>query len=187
MNLSSISRKDLTCFGVTTCVVMVCFVLVSIFSGFMHEPQRFKTMLVTIVLVFFFQYLILEPIRFFIQSIDYATWPQEDPPYRAEEGGPTMDHIGYLKIRLRSLRSELLIFEGHTNEMLNQKYKHIAGDLLLYGSYFIALMLMVVLQEDHTNYYNTNNMQRLFWDNTSVTFGLSQVYFIYQARNVFCY
>lgn len=134
-----------------------------------------------------FQYLILEPIRFFIQSIDYATWPQEDPPYRAEEGGPTMDHIGYLKIRLRSLRSELLISEGHTNEMLNQKYKHIAGDLLLYGSYFIALMLMVVLQEDHTNYYNTNNMQRLFWDNTSVTFGLSQVYFIYQARNVFCY
>ncbi|KMZ00213.1 polycystin-2 [Drosophila simulans] len=183
MSLTSISRKDLTCFVVTASVVLVCFILVAIFSGFMHEPQRLKTMLVTIVLVFFFQYLILEPIRFFILSIDYATWPQEDPPYKAEEGGPTMDHIDYLKIRLRSLRSELLISEGHTNEQLNQKYKHIASDLLLYGSYFIALMLMVVLQEDQTNYYNTNNMQRLFWDNTTVTFGLSQVYFIYQVHS----
>ncbi|EDV51982.1 polycystin-2 [Drosophila erecta] len=183
MSFKNISRKDLTCFGVTATVLLVCFILVSMFSGFMHEPQRFKTMLVTIVLVFFFQYLVLEPFRFFVLGIDYATWPQEDQPYRPEEGAPTLNHIGYLKIRLRSLRSELLITEGHTHETLNQRYKHIAGDLLLYGSYFVALMLLVVLQEDQSHYFNTHNMQRLFWDNTSVTYGLSQVFFLYQVHS----
>ncbi|EDW94738.1 polycystic kidney disease 2-like 1 protein [Drosophila yakuba] len=183
MGFKDMSHKNFACFAVTATVLLVCFTLVSIFSGFIHEPQRFKTMLVTIVLVFFFQYLILEPIRFLILGIDYATWPQEDQPYKAEEGVPTMNHISYLRIRLRSLRSELLITEGHTNELLNQRYKRIAGDLLLYGSYFIALMLLVVMQEDQVNYFNTHNMQRLFGDNTSVTFGLSQVYFIYQIHS----
>ncbi|XP_016965044.1 polycystin-2 [Drosophila biarmipes] len=182
MVFKNIKPKDLACFVVTTVVLFVCFTLISVFSGFLHEPQRYKTMMVTIVMVFFCQYLIYEPIRFLVMAIDYATWPDEDQPYKAEKGIPKPNHIAYLKVRLRSLRSELLITERHQNEQLNRRYKHIAGDLLLYGSYFIALMVVVVMQEDQCLYYNTNNMQRLFMDNTSYTFGLSQVYFIYQIH-----
>jgi len=46
-------------------------------------------------------------------------------------------------------------------------------------------MVVVVMQEDQCLYYNTNNMQRLFRDNTSVTFGLTEVYFIYQVSKAF--
>nr|XP_016933056.1 polycystin-2 [Drosophila suzukii] len=182
MFFKNIKHKDLACFGVTTFVLVVCFTLISVFSGFEHESQRYKTMMVTVVLVFFFLYLVYEPLRFLVMAIDYATWPDEDQPYKAERGLSKPNHIAYLKVRLRSLRSELLITERHRNEKLNRRYKHIAGDLLLYGSYFVALMVVVVMQEDQCLYYNTNNMQRLFRDNTSVTFGLTEVYFIYQIH-----
>jgi len=185
MFFKNIKHKDLACFGVTTFVLVVCFTLISVFSGFEHESQRYKTMMVTVVLVFFFLYLVYEPLRFLVMAIDYATWPDEDQPYKAERGLSKPNHIGYLKVRLRSLRSELLITERHRNEKLNRRYKHIAGDLLLYGSYFVALMVVVVMQEDQCLYYNTNNMQRLFRDNTSVTFGLTEVYFIYQVSKAF--
>ncbi|KAH8360816.1 hypothetical protein KR084_004354 [Drosophila pseudotakahashii] len=183
MIFKTISRKDLACFGVTFVVLLVCFTLISIFSGFEHEPKRYKTMMVTIILVFFVQYLVYEPLRFLVMAIDYATWPEDDQPYKAETGMQKPNRIAYLKIRLRSLRSELLITEEHQNEPLNRRYKHITGDLLLYGTYFVALMFVVVMQEDQCLYYNTNNMQRLFRENTSFTFGLSQVYFLYQIHS----
>ncbi|XP_017071966.1 polycystic kidney disease 2-like 2 protein [Drosophila eugracilis] len=183
MNFTNFKNKDLACFGFTAIVLVVCFTLISIYSGFVHEPHRFKTMMVTIILVFFIYYVIYEPIRYLVMAIDYATWPQKDQPHKPEKRMTKQSRIAYLKIRVRSLRSELVITEAHQNEALNQRYKRIAGDLLLYGSYFLALMIMVVMQENQFHYYNTNNMVRLFSDNTSETYGLSEVYFIYQIYN----
>ncbi|XP_017059168.2 LOW QUALITY PROTEIN: polycystic kidney disease protein 1-like 3 [Drosophila ficusphila] len=182
MAFKNVRPKDLVCFGVTLFVLLVCFTLIAIFSGFVHEPQRFRTMLVTIVLVFFCQFLIYEPIRYLVQAVDYATWPREDPPIKAEKGDAEANHITLLKIQVRGLRSELVITEGHQNEMLNRRYKHISGDLLLFGSFFLTLMFLVVTQESQEYYFNTNNMHRLFFDNTSVSFGLSQVYYLYQIH-----
>ncbi|XP_017111759.1 polycystic kidney disease protein 1-like 3 [Drosophila elegans] len=183
MIFKNIQSKDWACFWTTTVVLLVCLILISVYSGFVHESQKFRTMMVTLILVLFFQFLIYEPLRFLVLAIDHATWPQEETPYKAEKGMPTQNNIAYLKVRLRSLRSELLITEGHRNEALNQRYKHITGDLVLYGLLFLTLMVIVVMQADQYHYYNTYNMQRLFWDNTTETFGLSQIYLLYQIHN----
>lgn len=177
MPLSEAKKRMGIFFVLTTAVLVACFILTAVYSGFVHESKRFRTMVMTMVLSLIFQMLLWEPLRFIVLAIDHATWPQEDHGYTAEKGETKPSHITYLKARLRGLRSELLITDNHRNEALNQKYKRIAHDLFLYGSYFLTLLLNILVGEDPYLYYNTNIMTRLFKENTSITMGLSYIEF----------
>ncbi|EDW77419.1 uncharacterized protein Dwil_GK18898 [Drosophila willistoni] len=162
-------------FVVTVIVLIVSLVMVCVFSGFEHEMKMFKTMLNTIVLILLLQFLFFDPIKFVVLAIDAATWGLERQYQEKPETGH-YNHYDYLKMRLRSLRSQLKITEEHRNEKLNQKYHIIAKDVYIYGSYFIMLLAFVLVQQDVILYYNIRNVQRLLYENQSSTLGLNQIY-----------
>ncbi|KAH8257526.1 hypothetical protein KR038_011054 [Drosophila bunnanda] len=184
MKLSNANKRNLLFCAFATVIVLVCLILVGHFCGFQHEPKAFKIMIMTLVFVLIFDWLIWEPIRFVVIAIDHATWPSMDLPYTSEVSNqPSV--FTYLKTRLKSRRSEILITDEHRNEALNQKYKHISTDLMLYGSYFLALLLNIMAAQDQSLYYTTNMMDRLFRLDTPTTMGLSNIYFHYQIYTFF--
>ncbi|XP_026848584.1 polycystin-2 [Drosophila persimilis] len=90
------------------------------------------------------------------------------------------NRMDYLNLRLRSLRSQLMITERHRNEKLNLKYRTIVHELWVYGKVFlIHLFLNVALDRDDL-YYNYKSIQTLITYNTTSTIGLSHVLFIHQ-------
>ncbi|KAH8380190.1 hypothetical protein KR009_009392 [Drosophila setifemur] len=173
--------KTMVFFIFTTVIVLICLVIIAMYCGFNHEPKKFKYMVVTVVIVLLLQAIIFDLIKFAVLAIDYATWPQEDAAYTVD-GTSRFDYIVYLKIRLLSLRSELLITDEHRNEQLNMKYSRIARELFLYGSYFFLLLMVVLVGQDQILYHNTHAMERLFHHNTSQTIGLNNVNFLRKVR-----
>ncbi|XP_068140934.1 polycystin-2-like protein 2 [Drosophila tropicalis] len=170
------TRVNNIIFFVTTFIVLIAsLVMICVFSGFEHEMKMFKTMLNTIVLILLLQFLVFDPIKFVILAIDAATWGHQSQNQEKPETGH-YNHFDYLKMRLRSLRSQLKITEEHRNEKLNQKYHIIAKDVYLYGTYFIMLLAFVLVQENALLFYNTKSVQRLLNENQTNTYGLSKIY-----------
>ncbi|XP_022214972.2 polycystic kidney disease 2-like 2 protein [Drosophila obscura] len=169
-------------FGVTAFVMLASFVMIAIFTGFQHETKKFKTMVVTVVLVLLFQFIVLDPIKFIVLSIDSATWPRKHAMnYKPEKAREKYNHLDYLRTRLRSLKSQLMITIQHRNEKLNEKYSHIMKDLKLYGSYFLLLLMVVIVHQDPLLYHNTNAVMSLLSYNTSNTLGLKEIRFMDQV------
>ncbi|XP_034656156.1 polycystin-2 [Drosophila subobscura] len=162
--------------------MLASFVLIAVFTGFQHETKKFKTMVVTIVLVLLFQFIIIDPIKFIVLSIDSATWPKKQVVnYRSDMTKEKYNHLDYLRTRLRSLKSQLMITVEHRNEKLNEKYSHIMKDLKLYGTYFLLLLMVVIVHQDPLLYYNTNAVRTLLSHNTSSTLGLKEIRYMDQV------
>ncbi|KAH8300536.1 hypothetical protein KR018_011891 [Drosophila ironensis] len=182
MGLTKYQIKNAVFFSFTVVILAVCFAAVWVFSGFKHEPKKFKNLIIAIVIVMLIQFIVLDLIRFAVLAIDHATWPSIDAVYPTNVEVVKFNHFNNLKTRLRGARSELLITERHRNEQLNEQYSRISSELWLYGSYFFVLLLVVLVQLDPQLYYNTRIMERLFHENTSKTIGLSEISFMYEIK-----
>ncbi|KAH8287342.1 hypothetical protein KR054_005962, partial [Drosophila jambulina] len=170
-------------FAITVAVVAVCITIMTLSAGFKHEDLKFKTMLFSMLIVLFFQYLIGDPIRFVLFSFDRATWPPPifiPPPMKKPD---TINRVDFLKKRLVSQRSNLILSSRYRNYALNEKYKLIAQDLLIYGPYYLCLMIMVLMSRDEMQYHNTRAIQALFWNNHTDYYGLKEVHFLTQLFN----
>ncbi|XP_034136543.1 polycystic kidney disease protein 1-like 3 [Drosophila guanche] len=162
--------------------MLASFVLIALFTGFQHETKKFKTMVVTIVLVLLFQFIIIDPIKFIVLSIDSATWPKKHiVNYRTDMTKEKYNHLDYLRTRLKSLKSQLMITIEHRNEKLNERYSHIMKDLRLYGTYFLVLLMVIIVHQDPLLYYNTNAVRTLLSYNTTSSLGLKEIRYMEQV------
>lgn len=169
---------------ITTVGIMVgCMVLIGIYSGYKHEVVKFKTMLASMVVVLIFQYLIGDPLKFVILSIDKAFWPPKiylPRPLEKEDKDEVYNRREYLKMRLNMERGNLVISSQYRNWALNERYKLIAADLLIYGQYFLCLMALVMVTRDETLYHNTRIIYDLFLNNHTDYYGLKEIYHMNQ-------
>ncbi|KAH8366643.1 hypothetical protein KR084_009524 [Drosophila pseudotakahashii] len=167
-------------FAITVAIIIVCLILITVFAGFEHEVVKFKTMLVSMVIVLMFQYLIGDPIKFVILSIDRTFWPPKHyiPPMSDKEH--KHDRRDFLKQRLGRQKSNLMISSQYRNWKLNEQYKMIAHDLLTYGQYFLCLTCLILVTRDETLYHNTRIIKDLFMNNHTDYTGLKEVYFLNQ-------
>ncbi|KAH8303426.1 hypothetical protein KR059_010370, partial [Drosophila kikkawai] len=167
-------------FFITVVLIILPVTAMGLIAGFKHEEVKFKNMLSSMVMVLLFQYLLGDPIRFAIQSIDEAFWPPPIyiPPRMKEPD--TINRVDFLKQRLASQRRNLVISSRYRNWAVNEKYVLIAQDLLIYCKYFLCLMIMVLMSRDETHYHNTRSIQSLFWNNHTDYYGLKEVYFLNQ-------
>lgn len=173
-------KRVLLKFTITVGLIIGSLTAMGLYAGFKHEVVKFKTMLASMVLALLFQYLIGDPIKFVILSMDKAWWPPHIyiPPRMTKRD--TIDRRDFLKQRLASQRANLVISSRYRNWQLNEQYKLIAQDLLIYGQYFLCLMIMVLVARDETEYHNTRIIKTLFWENHTDYYGLKEVYFLNQ-------
>ncbi|XP_017055013.2 polycystic kidney disease 2-like 1 protein [Drosophila ficusphila] len=166
--------------AITLGIITVCMIAITIFAGFKHEVVKFKTMLVSIVIALLFQYLIGDPIKFVILAMDRALWPPKlyIPPL--SDKSYKHDRRDFLKQRLLSQKSNLMISSQYRNWKLNEQYKVIAHDLFTYGQYYLCLMCLVLVTRDETLYHNTRIIKELFMNNHTDYTGLKEVYFLNQ-------
>ncbi|XP_026838401.1 polycystin-2 isoform X2 [Drosophila erecta] len=173
-------------FAITVAIIICCMIAITVFAGFKHEDVKFKTMLVSMVIVLIFQYLIADPIKFVILSLDRALWPPRIyiPPRNDKDVGEETDEkqyrMDFLRQRLRSQRSNLVLSSRYRNYALNEQYKMIALDVFTYGKYFLCLMCLVLVTRDQTLYHNTRSITELFMFNHTDYTGLQEVYFLNQ-------
>ncbi|KAH8322217.1 hypothetical protein KR059_008167 [Drosophila kikkawai] len=163
-------------FYLTLVILFVCSICIWWFSGFNHEVEKFKLILIAFLAVVLIHAIVFTPLRFAILALDAAVWPPtqdvvvRDPSVKAE----TL--VESLRFRLQILRSELLITESHRNEELNLKYHLITQELKRMCLLFVIMLAMNVEQaEEQWVYFNTANMRSLFEYNHTSTLGLSNV------------
>ncbi|XP_017112916.1 polycystic kidney disease 2-like 1 protein [Drosophila elegans] len=176
----NVKKAHLAMFGITIGIIIGCMAIITIFVGFKHEMVKFKTMLVSMVIVLMFQFLIGDPIKFVVLAIDRTFWPPSlyIPP--RSDKGKEHDRRDFLKQRLSSQRANLGISSQYRNWKLNEQYKLIAHDLFTYGQYFLCLMCMILVTRDETLYHNTRIIKELFMNNHTDYTGLKEVYFLNQ-------
>ncbi|KAH8367702.1 hypothetical protein KR084_001728 [Drosophila pseudotakahashii] len=162
-------------FYMTLVIIAICGFCIWNFSGYNHEDAKFNMILVAFLAVTLIQILVITPIKFMIMSIDAACWPAHQGPVTPDEYPKVETFLDKLRLRLRSLRSELMITESHRNERLNLKYRLITGELLLTGMLFLTFFVMSLVLVDQLLYYNTEAMQTLFATNHKYTLGLSNL------------
>ncbi|XP_034481394.1 polycystin-2-like [Drosophila innubila] len=126
-------------------------------------------------------FLVGDAIKYLLVSADASAWPKQEGTYQVDNNPKTHTHTDYLKLRLRTLKSNLLVTEDHLHEHLNLRYQLIAVDLWLYGTYFLLLMCLVLVSQDKLLYYNTNMMTKLFSKNQTYSLGLNYVQSLYQT------
>ncbi|XP_016987755.2 polycystin-2 [Drosophila rhopaloa] len=159
----------------TLVIITVCAVFIWKFSGFNHEDGKFNKILVSFLAVTLLRIIICTPINFTIISLDAAWWPPHlfsGPPDEKPKVESLMEK---LRLRLRTLRSELIITESHRNEEVNLKYRGITEELFLTAKLFLVFLGMVLVSFDHFLYYNTEGMQYLFEYDHKYTRGLSSL------------
>ncbi|EDW18967.1 polycystin-2 [Drosophila mojavensis] len=168
----------------TTAIVGTCMGLMIYFSGFDHETMTAKNVLITVVIVLFFERTIADPIKFFFIALDMSLWPYpmaKYRPYRKEDDNiENYNRLDFLKLRLRSMKSKMRITERYRNEQLNLEFRNIIHDLQLYGTYFLVLTGVVLVSRNELTYYNTVTMNKLFMFNHSIYVGLNEVYHLNQ-------
>ncbi|XP_068141443.1 polycystin-2-like protein 1, partial [Drosophila tropicalis] len=165
---------------ITLTIIGICMGLIVVYSGFHHEDVRFKTILITLVIVLIFQFIIGDPIKFVVFSIDEAFWPKTIVQPKPDVNHKEYTRVDILRMELQRMRSNFLITEEFRNQNLNIKYKYIAQDLWIYGIYFVLLMCMVMVSTDETLYYNTHTIRRLIMENHTDYYGLKEIYHISQ-------
>ncbi|KAH8420075.1 hypothetical protein KR009_005467, partial [Drosophila setifemur] len=164
-------------FGTTLGIILACMAIISVLSGFKHEVVKFKSMLVSIVIVLLFQYVFGDPLKFVLLSIDRATWPRQGyvPPMSDVKEDPVRTRRAYLRMQLGMQRSNLHISSKYRNFRLNEQYKLIASDLLIYGRFFICLLCLVTVTRDERLYHNTRIVKLLLMNNHTDYYGLKEV------------
>ncbi|KAH8388802.1 hypothetical protein KR200_010127, partial [Drosophila serrata] len=175
-----VRKQYLIKLAITLALIALPITIMGITAGFKHEDLKFKTMLACMLTALLFQYLVGDPVRFAILSIDEALWPSRIyiPPRLKKPD--SINRVDFLKQRLASQRRNLVISSRYRNWAFNEEYKLIAQDLLIYGPYFICLMIMVLMSRDETQYHNTRGIRSLFWNNHTDYYGLKEVYFLNQ-------
>ncbi|XP_017042309.1 polycystin-2 [Drosophila ficusphila] len=162
-------------FYLTLIIIFVCGVCIWNYSGFFHEEARFKVILVTFLLVSCLQFLVFAPIEFVIISLDAAWWPVQQAPVLPDENAKVETFMEKLRLKLRTLRSELLITESHRNEKINLKYRLIAGELWLTAKLFLILFGLIMVLNKELLYFNTAATTVLFAEDHEETFGFSSM------------
>ncbi|XP_052845043.1 LOW QUALITY PROTEIN: polycystin-2 [Drosophila gunungcola] len=160
-------------FYLTFVIIAGCAVCIWRFSGFNHEPGKFHKILVAFLAVTLIRLLIFTPIKFVIMALDAACWPPHQAPVTLDEDVKVETLIDSLRLKLRTLRSELLVTESHRNEAINLKYRLINEELCLTGKLFLGGLGMILVIFDENLYYNTDTVNYLFKQNHKNTSGLS--------------
>ncbi|KAH8261369.1 hypothetical protein KR044_008079, partial [Drosophila immigrans] len=164
-------------FMMTVLIILGCTGVTYYFAGVEHETEHLKTIVITIVIVLLFQALVAEPIKFVLMAIDEATFPPNMPKYSADEpdSDEKYNRLDFLQQRLKSLRVQVLINERYRDTDLNDEYKRIAQDLLLYGKYFLVLICIMQVNRDELLYHNTAMLEKLFNESHAGYMGLQSV------------
>jgi len=132
-NTQAMAKKDSNAiFYVTLVIIAVCCYCIWNFSGFSHEGAKFNMILVAFLAVSIIQIVVYTPIKYTIMSVDAACWPDHQPPVTPDKNAKVETFMDKVRLRLRSLKSELMITESHRNEKLNQQYRLIEGELVLW-------------------------------------------------------
>ncbi|KMZ00543.1 polycystin-2 [Drosophila simulans] len=162
-------------FYLTLIIIAICVACIWMFSGFRHEYGKFNMILVAFLAVTLLQILIFTPIKFTILSLDAAFWPAHQAPETPNENANVDTFMDNLRLRLRTLRSELMITERHRNERVNLKYRLITEELWLTGKLFLVYFFMALAFFDELLYFNTETTEILFQYNRGDAFGLFHV------------
>ncbi|XP_034655813.1 polycystin-2 [Drosophila subobscura] len=168
-------------FIVTLCIIASSFMIIWKFSGFDHETRKFKAILVAFMLAMLFQFLIFDPLRFLVLAIDAACWPKLQRPLVPDPKAKRHTRMDYLNLRLRSLRSQLMITSGHRNEELNLKYRTIVRELWVYGKLFLIHLFLNLAMLNRLLYYNGESITNLLKYNHTDSIGQSHVLFLHQV------
>lgn len=169
-------RSNLFFLWTTLFTVFVCLTTITVFSGFHHSMGKFRSMLVSLLIVFLCHALLGDPIKFLILAILDAFWSPKNLKYATEAEVGHQKQLDYFNLRLDSLRAHLSIPEKHRNEKLNSQYREIVNDLWLFANYFMFVMCLILFLSDETTYYTQSHIKRLFTYNYSSYYGLFQVY-----------
>ncbi|XP_037722279.1 polycystin-2 isoform X1 [Drosophila subpulchrella] len=156
-------------------IIALCGFCIWNFSGFNHEDAKFNMILVAFLTVTLIQVLVFTPIKYAILAMDTACWPAHQSPVTPDENARVETFLDKARIRLRSLRSELMITESHRNEKLNLKYRLIKEELFLTGKLFILYFIMSLVLFDELDFYNNNSTRNLFKRDHKYTVGLSDL------------
>ncbi|KAH8371961.1 hypothetical protein KR093_009516, partial [Drosophila rubida] len=162
-------------YPVTVFIMIVCAIIVAVFSGFYHESVKIKTISVHMFLVVLGQFLIGDTVKFILMSIDKTIWPRKHRDFRRERPPVMHTRTDFLKMRLNSLRAQLRYGQDHLNESLNLRFQLISVDLCLYGTYFLLLTCLVLVTRDELLYFNTAMMTKIFMTNRTYTVGLEMI------------
>lgn len=166
-------RRDQILLWITIFTLIVSVVTISRFSGYHHAPGKFKIMLITLSLVLLLHFVFIDPIKFVLQAIAAACWPQIESKFPTEKEATRHNRLCYLKLRLQSLRSHFWITEEHRDERVNSRLKLISTDLIGYGKYFLMVTyIMLIYRNVHENFV-ARNIRQLLHEN-----GLKDVRYI---------
>ncbi|XP_034655814.1 polycystic kidney disease 2-like 1 protein [Drosophila subobscura] len=157
----------------------MCFLITWYGSGFYHEDKKCKAILVSFLVALLFQFLIFDPIRFVVLAVDAACWPKLQRPFVPDETARKHNRMDYLNLRLRSLRSQLMITEGHRNEELNLKYRTIVSELGVYGKVFLIHLVLIVAL-DESRYHHWDTITNLITYSHKDSIGVSHLMFLHQ-------
>ncbi|XP_016950608.2 polycystin-2 [Drosophila biarmipes] len=160
-------------FYMTLVIISVCGFCIWNFSRFNHEDAKFNMILVAFLVVTLLQILVFTPIKFTIMSIDAACWPAQQAPVTPDENARVETFMDKVRLRLRSLKSELMITESHRNEKLNLRYRLIKEELWLTGKLFLLYFIMSLVLFDQLDYYNNKFTTALFVKDYKYTLGMS--------------
>ena len=164
-------------------IVMVCFILITTLSGYRYEYKKFKKFLLTIAVVMLFRYLILEHIEFVIHAAICALRDRNGNSEKSfiqrqdkdESDDQNYKPMEYLKLSLKSLKSQLNLEQCHRNESLNVEYKKLTQDFWLFGKYFLLLLLVIVYSSSSYGYYNTNTVRTMLNRSIYINYKLEKV------------
>lgn len=171
--------RRLCLFILTVIIILTCVGLSVYFAGVNHEDEHLKNMLITIFIVLFFQFVIVDPLKFIVLAIDMATWPRDFPDFgkhRVKEDDGNHNRLNFLKQRLKSLKFQSKITERHRNERLNEQYKLITQDLFNYGKFMLLIFLILLFSRNELLFHNTIMVSKLFKENHTHYMGIEAVY-----------
>ncbi|XP_016950609.2 polycystin-2-like [Drosophila biarmipes] len=162
-------------FYVTLIIIALCGFCIWTFSGINHEDAKFNMILLAFLAVTVLQILVYTPIKYTIMSIDAACWPDHQPPVTPDKNAKVETLMDKVRLRLRRLKSELMITESHRNEQLNLRYRLLEGELVLTGMLFLIIFGMAMVLIDQLLYFNTEAVENLFELDRKYEVGLSQM------------
>ncbi|XP_065372355.1 polycystin-1-like protein 3 [Calliphora vicina] len=164
-----VTKNTIFCLCLCSGIIIIILILITLFSGFRFEYKKFKQFILTLVATLFIRYIFLEHIAFVIQAViltlkgkqdDFVQQSQEVEVER-ENNDNVFNPMIFLKLRLKSLKSELNLPQRHKDESLNLEYKQLTEELWLFGKYFFLLLLLIVYSRNSNGYYNTATMRRI--------------------------
>lgn len=172
-------HRRLCLFILTVIIILTCVGVALYFAGVNHEEEHIKNMLITIFIVLFFQFVIVDPLKYLVLAIDMATWSYSIPDFRKQHMDGDDGHYNrqeFLKLRLKSLKFQSKITERHRNEKLIEQYKLITQDLFNYGKFMLLIFLILIFSRNELLYHNTVMVKKLLKENHTHYMGIEAIY-----------